>query len=79
MHAPLVSLLVETLYWTMLKGLCHCCPQVEQCKLLDFKGGYDYYLDQNTEEAAKMEVKEDKAREIEKANIKSTSKMTRCV
>ncbi len=29
---------------------------MEDCKLRDFKGDYEYYLDQNEEEAAKMEV-----------------------
>eukprot|EP00197_Chlamydomonas_leiostraca_P006476 CAMPEP_0202869404 /NCGR_PEP_ID=MMETSP1391-20130828/12431_1 /ASSEMBLY_ACC=CAM_ASM_000867 /TAXON_ID=1034604 /ORGANISM="Chlamydomonas leiostraca, Strain SAG 11-49" /LENGTH=706 /DNA_ID=CAMNT_0049549717 /DNA_START=43 /DNA_END=2163 /DNA_ORIENTATION=- len=51
--------------------------QVEKCKLRDFKGDYEYYLEQNSEEAAKMEVKEERQKEIEKDNIKAKSKMTK--
>ncbi|KAJ9523392.1 hypothetical protein QJQ45_005295 [Haematococcus lacustris] len=53
--------------------------QVEKCKLRDFKGDYEYYLDNvgNAEEASKMEVKEERAKEIAQDNIKAKSKMTK--
>lgn len=50
---------------------------VEDCRLKDFKGNYDYYLTMNDKEAAKMVVKEEKAKEIEKENIKAKSKTSR--
>ena len=50
---------------------------MEDQKLMDFQGDYDFYLEQNEDEAAKMEVKETAKREIEKDNIKATSKLTK--
>lgn len=35
---------------------------VEDCKLVDFKGDYEYFLEQNTGEAEKMEAKAEKVR-----------------
>ncbi|KAG2485398.1 hypothetical protein HYH03_015884 [Edaphochlamys debaryana] len=50
---------------------------VEGRKLQDYQGDYDYYLSKNTDEAAKMEEKEARVKEIEKDNIKAKSKMTK--
>ncbi|KAG2431609.1 hypothetical protein HYH02_013302 [Chlamydomonas schloesseri] len=50
---------------------------VEGQKLQDYQGDYDYYLSKNEDEAAKMEEKEAKVKEIEKDNIKAKSKMTK--
>ena len=49
--------------------------QVERCKLRDFGGTYETFLTQNAVEAAKMEEKETKKRDIEKSLIKSKSKV----
>lgn len=43
--------------------------------LKDFDGDYEYYLSQNQAEAVKMEVKEERSKEIEKDNIKAKSKV----
>jgi hypothetical protein len=51
--------------------------QVEGRKLRDYKGDYEYFLEQNEDEAAKMEAKEEKAKEIAQDNIKAKSKMTK--
>ncbi|KXZ43852.1 hypothetical protein GPECTOR_79g131 [Gonium pectorale] len=50
---------------------------VDDRKLQDYQGDYDYYLSKNVDEAAKMEEKEAKVKEIEKDNIKAKSKMTK--
>eukprot|EP00878_Enallax_costatus_P018023 GHUV01018949.1.p2 GENE.GHUV01018949.1~~GHUV01018949.1.p2 ORF type:complete len:164 (+),score=52.90 GHUV01018949.1:1293-1784(+) len=49
----------------------------EDCQLKDFQGDYEYYLTKNETEAAKMEVKQQRAAAIEKENTKSKSKMTK--
>lgn len=50
---------------------------VEDLQLKDFKGDYEYFLEQNDGEAAKMEVKEERQREVAKDNIKAKSKMSK--
>lgn len=66
----------------LVTGLCgnvlvNAPPQVENCKLRDYKGDYEYFLEQNEDEAAKMEAKEEKAKEIAQDSIKAKSKMTK--
>lgn len=51
--------------------------QAEDCTLKDFQGDYEYYLTKNETEAAKMEVKQQRAATIEKSNTKAKSKMTK--
>eukprot|EP01025_Chloroclados_australasicus_P020894 TRINITY_DN2198_c0_g2_i7.p1 TRINITY_DN2198_c0_g2~~TRINITY_DN2198_c0_g2_i7.p1 ORF type:complete len:518 (+),score=101.06 TRINITY_DN2198_c0_g2_i7:1-1554(+) len=51
--------------------------QVENGKLVDYEGDYQYFLEKNDQEAEKMAVKEEKAKRIEQANIKSKSKMSK--
>lgn len=50
---------------------------VEGKKLLDFKGDYEYYLEQNEDEALVMQEKEDKAKKLEQDTTKAKSKMTK--
>ncbi|KAG1676928.1 hypothetical protein FOA52_014804 [Chlamydomonas sp. UWO 241] len=50
---------------------------VEDQVLKDFKGDYEYYLEQNEDEAVVMEEKAEKAKVLEQDNIKATSKMTK--
>mmetsp|Transcript_5166 Transcript_5166/g.11242 ORF Transcript_5166/g.11242 Transcript_5166/m.11242 type:complete len:696 (+) Transcript_5166:136-2223(+) len=49
----------------------------EDMKLKDFKGDYDYYLEQNEDEAVKMQEKEERAKKLEQENTKAKSKMTK--
>ncbi|PRW33209.1 ABC transporter F family member 5 [Chlorella sorokiniana] len=50
---------------------------VDSGKLVDYQGDYELFLEQNEEEAEKMEAKEEKQREIEKSQIKAKSKMSK--
>ena len=43
----------------------------------DFKGDYEYYLEQNEEEAEVMQEKEERAKKLVQENTKATSKMTK--
>jgi ATPase subunit of ABC transporter with duplicated ATPase domains len=48
---------------------------VENCKLKDYEGTYDRFLEKNESEAEVMAEKEAKKREIEKSQIKAKSKV----
>jgi len=39
-------------------------PQVEDQQLKDFKGDYEYYLEQNEDEAVVMQEKEERAKKL---------------
>ena len=54
-----------------------CTDQVEDQKLKDFKGDYEYYLEQNEDEAVVMQEKEERAKKLVQENTKATSKMTK--
>ena len=49
--------------------------QVEDRQLKDYQGDYDEYLRKNSAEAQIMSDKADKARELQKSQIKSKSKV----
>ena len=51
------------------------CVQVENCKLRDYEGNYDRFLEKNEGEAEVMAEKEAKRRELEKSQIKAKSKV----
>lgn len=48
--------------------------QVEKCKLRDYEGDYDLFLEKNEGEADAMAEKEAKKKEVEKSQIKAKSK-----
>ena len=50
--------------------------QVEGCKLRDYEGNYDRFLEKNDDEAEIMAEKEAKKKELEKSQIKAKSKVT---
>lgn len=50
---------------------------VEDRQLKDFKGDYEYYLEQNEDEAVVMQEKEEKAKKLMQDNTKAKSKMTK--
>ena len=50
---------------------------MEDQKLKDFKGDYEYYLEQNEDEAVVMQEKEERAKKLVQENTKATSKMTK--
>lgn len=50
--------------------------QVEACKLRDYGGDYDIFLEKNTKEAATMSEKLDKQKELQKSQIKAKSKVS---
>jgi hypothetical protein len=52
--------------------------QVEEYKLKDFKGDYEYYLEQNEDEAAVMEEKAEKAKKLEQENTKVRTRYLLC-
>ncbi|GAB4823640.1 hypothetical protein N2152v2_010686 [Parachlorella kessleri] len=60
-----------------LKRIATRIVMVENGKLVDYKGDYEVFLEENEDEAEKMAAKEEKAREIEKSNIKAKSKMSK--
>jgi ATPase subunit of ABC transporter with duplicated ATPase domains len=47
---------------------------VENCKLRDYEGDYDLFLEKNEGEADAMADKEAKKKEVEKSQIKAKSK-----
>ena len=49
--------------------------QVEGCKLRDYEGNYERFLEKNEGEAEFMAEKEAKKKELEKSQIKSKSKV----
>ncbi len=50
--------------------------QVENGQLTDYEGTYARFLEKNAGEAAKMGVKEQKKKELEKSQIKAKSKVS---
>lgn len=52
--------------------------QVEDRKLKDFKGDYEYYLEQNEDEAAVMEEKAERVKKLEQENIKVCGQCDLC-
>lgn len=48
--------------------------QVEKCKLKDYEGDYELFLEKNEKEADVMAEKEAKKKELEKSQIKAKSK-----
>uniref|UniRef100_A0A7R9YWU0 ABC transporter domain-containing protein n=1 Tax=Chlamydomonas euryale TaxID=1486919 RepID=A0A7R9YWU0_9CHLO len=50
---------------------------VENQTLTDFQGDYDYYLEQNQDEAAVMDEKAARQKQLQQENTKATSKMTK--
>lgn len=50
--------------------------QVEDGQLTDYEGTYARFLEKNAGEAAKMGVKEQKKKELEKSQIKAKSKVS---
>ena len=50
------------------------CKQVENCKLKDYEGNYERFLENNEGEADVMAEKEAKKKELEKSQIKAKSK-----
>lgn len=53
--------------------------QVEKCKLRDYEGDYERFLEKNETEAEVIAEKEAKKKEIEKSQIKAKSKVLECV
>lgn len=53
---------------------CRPCNQVENCKLKDYEGNYERFLEKNEGEADVMAEKEAKKKELEKSQIKAKSK-----
>ena len=53
---------------------CLPCTQVENCKLKDYEGNYERFLEKNEGEADVMAEKEAKKKELEKSQIKAKSK-----
>ncbi len=49
--------------------------QVEGCKLRDYEGNYERFLEKNEGEAEIMAEKEAKKKELEKSQIKAKSKV----
>lgn len=49
--------------------------QVEDQQLMDYKGDYEVFLENNEEEAEKIAAIEDARREVEKSQIKAKSKV----
>lgn len=49
--------------------------QVEGCKLRDYGGDYELFLEKNSKEAEKMADKATKQKELQKSQIKSKSKV----
>lgn len=49
--------------------------QVENCKLRDYEGDYERFLEKNEAEAEVIAEKEAKKKEIEKSQIKAKSKV----
>lgn len=49
--------------------------QVEDQQLVDYKGDYEVFLEQNEEEAEKIAAIEEARREVEKSQIKAKSKV----
>ena len=49
--------------------------QVEGCKLRDYGGDYELFLEKNSKEAKTMADKEVKQKELQKSQIKSKSKV----
>ena len=54
--------------------MCAARRQVENCKLRDYEGDYDLFLEKNEGEADAMAEKEAKKKEVEKSQIKAKSK-----
>ncbi len=52
---------------------------MENCKLRDYEGDYDLFLEKNEGEADVMAEKEAKKKEVEKSQIKAKSKARRPV
>lgn len=50
--------------------------QVEGCKLRDYGGDYELFLEKNSKEAKAMSDKQDKQKELAKSQIKSKSKVS---
>jgi ATPase subunit of ABC transporter with duplicated ATPase domains len=50
---------------------------VEKGKIIDYQGDYEVFLEKSKDEASRIEEIEGKAKEIEKANIKAKSKMSK--
>eukprot|EP00210_Caulerpa_lentillifera_P005106 g4878.t1 len=60
-----------------LKKIATRILQVENCKLKDYRWGYEYFLEQNQEEKSAMEEKERRRKSINQANIKAKSKQSK--
>lgn len=55
--------------------MAHPPVQVEDQQFVDYKGDYEVFLEQNEDEAEKMQALEDAQREVEKSQIKAKSKV----